>query len=202
MERKKIVNQETAPIIELVDIVKEFEDKTVLDNVNLKINRGEFVTLLGPSGSGKTTILRIIGGFEWVTRGEVKFNGKDIKDLEPYKRNVSTIFQDYALFPHLNVENNIKYGLRLKRLPRENINKQFEVRLKAKQNLWNKKATQEMKKLDKLMLQCENQIKKTIFWIVLFVITLAPIIQNFGYIKSLLIGIWFKERESLLLNGW
>jgi spermidine/putrescine ABC transporter, ATP-binding protein PotA len=64
MERKKIVNQETAPIIELVDIVKEFEDKTVLDNVNLKINRGEFVTLLGPSGSGKTTILRIIGGFE------------------------------------------------------------------------------------------------------------------------------------------
>lgn len=160
MERKKIVNQETAPIIELVDIVKEFEDKTVLDNVNLKINRGEFVTLLGPSGSGKTTILRIIGGFEWVTRGEVKFNGKDIKDLEPYKRNVSTIFQDYALFPHLNVENNIKYGLRLKRLPRENINKQFEVRLKAKQNLWNKKATQEMKKLDKLMLQYENQIKK------------------------------------------
>ena len=129
MERKKIVNQETAPIIELVDIVKECEEKTVLDNVNLKINRGEFVTLLGPSGSGKTTILRIIGGFEWVTRGEVKFNGKDIKDLEPYKRNVSTIFQDYALFPHLNVENNIKYGLRLKRLPRENINKQFEVRL-------------------------------------------------------------------------
>lgn len=74
MENKiKTPNKKEEPIIQLVDVVKEFEDKTVLDNVNLSINKGEFITLLGPSGSGKTTILRIIGGFEWVTRGEVKF---------------------------------------------------------------------------------------------------------------------------------
>ena len=126
MEIKKNVKKEEQPIIDLVNVVKEFEDKRVLDDVNLSIKKGEFITLLGPSGSGKTTILRIIGGFEWVTRGEVKFNGKDIKDLSPHKRDVSTIFQDYALFPHLNVENNIKYGLALKRLPREDVPKLCE----------------------------------------------------------------------------
>nr|WP_272873002.1 ABC transporter ATP-binding protein [Mycoplasma phocoeninasale] len=149
-------NGQDIPIIELVDIVKEYDDKTVLDNVNLSINKGEFITLLGPSGSGKTTILRIIGGFEWVTRGEVKFDGKDIKDLSPHKRDVSTIFQDYALFPHLNVENNIKYGLRLKRIPRENIPKSFSAKLKVQQKKWAKKAQTEMKNLDKTMEQYEN----------------------------------------------
>lgn len=69
-------------------------------------------------GSGKTTILRLIGGFEWATRGEIIFNGLDVKDLPAYRRETSTIFQDYALFPHLSVENNIKYGLRLKRIPK------------------------------------------------------------------------------------
>ena len=111
------------PIIELKNVVKKYDDKTILKNINLKIRKNDFVTLLGPSGSGKTTILRLIGGFEWATRGEILFNGLDIKDLPPHMRDVSTIFQDYALFPHLSVENNIKYGLKLKRifLPKESI---------------------------------------------------------------------------------
>lgn len=160
MEIKKNVKKEEQPIIDLVNVVKEFEDKRVLDDVNLSIKKGEFITLLGPSGSGKTTILRIIGGFEWVTRGEVKFNGKDIKDLSPHKRDVSTIFQDYALFPHLNVENNIKYGLALKRLPREDVPKAFYSKLSVKQTMWRKKALDEMKRLDQQMTSYENIIKK------------------------------------------
>lgn len=150
MENKiKTPNKKEEPIIQLVDVVKEFEDKTVLDNVNLSINKGEFITLLGPSGSGKTTILRIIGGFEWVTRGEVKFFGKDIKDLSPHKRDVSTIFQDYALFPHLNVENNIKYGLRLKRIPKDDIPKSFYNKLKYQQKNEQKKLLSKWKSLIK-----------------------------------------------------
>ncbi|TPR53885.1 ABC transporter ATP-binding protein [Metamycoplasma neophronis] len=160
MDRKvRKINKNDEPIIQLVDVVKEFEDKTVLDNVNLSIEKGEFITLLGPSGSGKTTILRIIGGFEWVTRGEVKFFGKDIKDLAPHKRDVSTIFQDYALFPHLNVENNIKYGLRLKRIPKDDIPKSFYNKLKVQQKKWTKKAQTEMKNLDKTMDQYEKLLE-------------------------------------------
>ncbi|AWX42497.1 sugar ABC transporter, ATP-binding protein [Metamycoplasma cloacale] len=151
MERQiknKNLIQADKPIIELVDVVKEFDDKLVLDNVNMTIEPGQFITLLGPSGSGKTTILRIIGGFEWVTRGEVKFFGKDIKDLAPHKREVSTIFQDYALFPHLNVENNIKYGLRLKRMPKEKISKILLKKLKTKQEQWQKVVDEKLKKLN------------------------------------------------------
>lgn len=140
------------PIIELKNVTKEFDHKTILNNINLSIKRGEFITLLGPSGSGKTTILRLIGGFEWATRGEIKFNGLDIKDLPAHQRDTSTIFQDYALFPHLSVENNIKYGLRLKRFPKpeeeikENVNKLFSI----KKKYWDKKSGIEMKKLDKI----------------------------------------------------
>ncbi|TPE57778.1 ABC transporter ATP-binding protein [[Mycoplasma] falconis] len=150
------------PIIQLVDIVKTYDDKMVLDDVNLSIDKGEFITLLGPSGSGKTTILRIIGGFEWVTRGEVKFFGKDIKDLSPHKRDVSTIFQDYALFPHLNVEGNIKYGLKLKRIPKEDIPKSFHAKLKNQQKKWDKKAKMEMAKLDKTMSEYEKIIESEV----------------------------------------
>ncbi|VEU62861.1 ABC transporter ATP-binding protein [Mycoplasmopsis bovirhinis] len=138
-------------IIELKNIVKTFDNnKTVLNNIDLKINRGEFVTLLGPSGSGKTTILRLIGGFEWATRGEIKFNGRDIKDLSPHKRNVSTIFQDYALFTHLNVYGNILYGLKLKRVPKDTVSSYRLNELEKKKVAWEAKAKAKMVELDKI----------------------------------------------------
>ncbi|MBR3571518.1 MAG: ABC transporter ATP-binding protein [Mycoplasmataceae bacterium] len=150
------------PIIELKNVVKKYEDKTILKNINLKIRKNDFVTLLGPSGSGKTTILRLIGGFEWATRGEILFNGLDIKDLPPHMRDVSTIFQDYALFPHLNVENNIKYGLKLKRifLPKESIKPSVFEKQKQLQKKWQKDAVAAMKKLDKIQLEYEKDLKK------------------------------------------
>ena len=134
--------EEKKPIIELKNIVKTYDDKIILKNINLSINQGEFITLLGPSGSGKTTILRLIAGFEWATRGEILFKGLDIKDLPPHMRDVSTIFQDYALFPHLSVENNIKYGLRLKRipLPKSSIKPNIFVKQKSLQKKWAKQA--------------------------------------------------------------
>ncbi|MBU4691843.1 ABC transporter ATP-binding protein [Mycoplasma sp. ES3225-GEN-MYC] len=152
--------QNTRNVIELKEVVKEFGDKVVLENINLKIKKGEFVTLLGPSGSGKTTILRLIAGFERATRGEIKFNDRDIKDLPPHKRDLSTIFQDYALFPHLNVEGNIKYGLSLKRIPKDTINPKHEALLEQKIKVWDKKAKQEMAKLDSLQKKYESEMQK------------------------------------------
>ncbi|BAW18013.1 spermidine/putrescine ABC transporter ATP-binding protein [Mycoplasmopsis bovigenitalium] len=152
-------NRNVRNVIELKEVVKEFEDKVVLENVNLEIKKGEFITLLGPSGSGKTTILRLIAGFERATRGEIKFHDRDIKDLPPHKRDLSTIFQDYALFPNLNVEGNIKYGLALKRIPKETINPKYEKLLVEKQKQWTKKANDEMAKLDKLQTRYELEME-------------------------------------------
>ena len=104
-------------IIELKNIDKSYSDKPVVKNLSLTIKRGEFVTLLGPSGCGKTTTLRMIAGFEQPTSGKVYFNGQDITDLPPHKRALNTVFQRYALFPHLNVFGNIAYGLKLKLVP-------------------------------------------------------------------------------------
>ncbi|TDV23296.1 spermidine/putrescine transport system ATP-binding protein [Mycoplasmopsis mustelae] len=146
-------------IIQLREVVKEFDDKTVLHKINLEIKRGEFVTLLGPSGSGKTTILRLIGGFEWATRGEILFNGHDIKDLSPHKRNVSTIFQDYALFPHLNVEGNISYGLKLKRVNKQEVNEKYIHLLEHKIKKWTQKAEQKMQQLDQIQEQYIQELK-------------------------------------------
>ena len=101
-------------IINLVGISKSYEGSEALKSMNLYIRKNEFLTLLGPSGCGKTTTLRIIGGFETPNTGKVLFEGKDITDTPPYKRRVNTVFQKYALFPHMNVEENIAFGLKIK----------------------------------------------------------------------------------------
>lgn len=102
-------------LIELVDLTKEYNGTEALKGINLYIRQNEFVTLLGPSGCGKTTTLRLIGGFEKPTSGSVLFEGVNINDVPPYKRRVNTVFQKYALFPHLNVFENIAFGLRIKK---------------------------------------------------------------------------------------
>ena len=102
-------------LIRLNGISKSFDGETVLDHINLEIHNKEFITLLGPSGCGKTTTLRIIGGFETPDEGDVYFDGKRINDIPPYKRQVNTVFQRYALFPHLNVFDNIAFGLRIQK---------------------------------------------------------------------------------------
>ncbi len=108
-------------IIELKAISKEFNGEQVLSEISLDIHDNEFVTLLGPSGCGKTTTLRIIAGFETPDSGDVMFDGVRINDLPPYKRELNTVFQKYALFPHLNVFENVAFGLRLKKLPEDDI---------------------------------------------------------------------------------
>lgn len=107
--------------IELRNISKEYSGVKVLENINLKIKKNEFLTLLGPSGCGKTTTLRIIGGFEHPTEGNVVFEDVDITNLAPYKRQINTVFQKYALFPHMNIYENIAFGLRIKKLPKDTI---------------------------------------------------------------------------------
>ncbi|HEY8396187.1 MAG TPA: ATP-binding cassette domain-containing protein, partial [Bacilli bacterium] len=99
-------------IIELRNIVKKFDDEVVVNNINLYVNENEFITLVGPSGCGKTTTLRIIGGFETPDSGEIILNGEVVNDLPPYQRPINTVFQRYALFPHLNVFDNVAFGLR------------------------------------------------------------------------------------------
>ena len=117
-------------VIDLKDICKQYDGEPVLKNINLYIRDKEFVTLLGPSGCGKTTTLRIIGGFETPDEGKVLFEGKEINDLPPNKRHINTVFQKYALFPHLNVYENIAFPLRLKKLPENEIRERVTEMLK------------------------------------------------------------------------
>ncbi len=116
-------------LIRLDGVSKAFDGETVLDKLNLEIHDKEFITFLGPSGCGKTTMLRIIGGFETPDEGDVFFDGKRINDVPPYKRQVNTVFQRYALFPHLNVFDNVAFGLRLRKCP------DAEIRTKVKEML-------------------------------------------------------------------
>ena len=108
-------------LIRLRNLCMAFDDELVLDNINLYINDSEFLTLLGPSGCGKTTTLRIIGGFTTPTSGDVTFDGVRINDVPPHKRQINTVFQKYALFPHLDVFENVAFGLRIAKTPEEEI---------------------------------------------------------------------------------
>ena len=110
-------------LIRLRDLCMAFDDELVLDHINLYINDSEFLTLLGPSGCGKTTTLRIIGGFTTPTSGDVTFDGVRINDVPPHKRQINTVFQKYALFPHLDVFENIAFGLKLQKKPKSEIRK-------------------------------------------------------------------------------
>ena len=113
---------EQKKLIQFKNIVKSFEDgQVVLKGVSLDIYENEFVTLLGPSGCGKTTLLRILGGFLQPTEGKVLFDGEDIVNVPPYKREINTVFQKYALFPHMNVYDNIAFGLTIKKEPKDVI---------------------------------------------------------------------------------
>lgn len=116
-------------LIELDNLTKEFNGQVVLKGIHLDINEKEFVTLLGPSGCGKTTTLRIMGGFEEANGGSVLFNGKDISKLPPHKRELNTVFQKYALFPHMNVFDNIAFGLKIKKLDKQAIENKVQKML-------------------------------------------------------------------------
>ncbi|OCA91929.1 spermidine/putrescine ABC transporter ATP-binding protein [Bacillus wudalianchiensis] len=120
-------------MVELKNVAKRFKDFVAAENINISVESGEFLTLLGPSGCGKTTTLRMIAGFEQPTEGEVWVNGQMVNHVEPYKRDVNTVFQSYALFPHMSVFNNIAYGLRMKKVPKSEIKERVEKILKLVQ---------------------------------------------------------------------
>ena len=117
-------------VIELKNITKSFGDNVILKNFDFKVKKNEFLTILGPSGCGKTTILRLIGGFEEPDEGGILFNGEDITNKEPYERKINTVFQKYALFPHMNVYKNIAFGLNIKKMEKNVIKEKVSEVLK------------------------------------------------------------------------
>lgn len=117
-------------VIELKNISKAFGDNVILENFDFKVKKDEFLTILGPSGCGKTTILRLIGGFEEPDQGQILFNGEDITNKEAYERRINTVFQKYALFPHMNVFDNIAFGLKIKKMDKKVIKEKVSEVLK------------------------------------------------------------------------
>ena len=122
--------QQSNYIIEVQGVSKYFGEKVALDNINLNVKKGEFVTILGPSGCGKTTLLRLIAGFQTASEGMIRISGNEITQTPPHMRPVNTVFQKYALFPHLNVFDNIAFGLKLKKTPGQLIEKKVKAALK------------------------------------------------------------------------
>lgn len=127
---KNTALENNSKIIELVDVCKEFDGVSVVENMNLYVRKGEFITFLGPSGCGKTTTLRMIAGFEMPTGGKILLNGKDISNMPPNRRPVNTVFQKYALFPHLNVFDNVAFGLKQKRVETTYTDNKGNVKIK------------------------------------------------------------------------
>ena len=115
--------------IELRDVVKQFGDVKAVDHVSMEIRDGEFFSMLGPSGCGKTTTLRMIAGFEYPTQGEICLHGTSIGTTPPYQRNVNTVFQSYALFPHMTVAQNVAFGLQMKKVPADTMKQQVQEAL-------------------------------------------------------------------------
>lgn len=120
-------------LVELQNVTKEFEDFRAVDDISLQIKQGEFLTLLGPSGCGKTTTLRMIAGFERPTKGNILIDGKVVNNVEPYNREINTVFQQYSLFPHMTIFNNIAFGLKMKKVPKAEIEERVENVLKMVQ---------------------------------------------------------------------
>ena len=124
-----MTNSSSTPAIRFNQVSRYFGEVKAVDQVDLEVNDGEFFAMLGPSGSGKTTCLRMIAGFDRPTNGEIYLYGQDVSNLPPYERSVNTVFQDYALFPHMNVGDNIAYGLMIKRVPKAEREKRVEEML-------------------------------------------------------------------------
>jgi spermidine/putrescine transport system ATP-binding protein len=118
-----MTSERPVPAIELIGVTKRYGDAVALDSLSVQIEDGEFFCLLGPSGCGKTTTLNLIGGFVPLTSGELRIAGRRVNDLPPHQRNVNTVFQNYALFPHMTVADNVAFGLRMQRLPRDEIDR-------------------------------------------------------------------------------
>ena len=117
------------PIVKIQHVDKYFGENHVIKDLNLEIEEGEFLTLLGPSGCGKTTILRMVAGFEDATNGIIEVQGERVEDKEAYERDVNTVFQSYALFPHMTVYDNIAYGLVVKKVPKDEIKERVKEML-------------------------------------------------------------------------
>ena len=119
--------------LEIKDLTKVYNKKTVLDNISFEVKDGEFLSILGPSGCGKTTLLRMIAGFNSIEGGDFFFNEKRINDMEPSKRNIGMVFQNYAIFPHLTVFDNVAFGLKNRKMDKETIQKSVNEMLDTMQ---------------------------------------------------------------------